>query len=344
MGTSGRHARSNTLIIEHDVDLARYTTFGVHVRAKVLVTTQSVEDVQRAVALHPEARVLGGGSNVLLVHPQDALIRVAIPTISIVEESDTSVCVCVGAGEAWADFVRWAVEHNYGGLENLALIPGTVGAAPIQNIGAYGLEQDTAFVELEAVDRLDGAVRRFSKEQCAFGYRTSIFKTDLANRYVITSVTYRLSKPPHTIHTSYKDVAAHLEHIGQPTLHDVYKAVVDIRTAKLPDPSVTGNAGSFFKNPVIPFNHYQQLLQSYPEMPGYPVDEHHIKVPAAWLIDRAGWKGYREGAVGVHERQALVIVHYGGDNGASVLSLSQRIRDSVLEKYQIPLEAEVNIW
>lgn len=335
----------NTPTIEKHVDLTAFTTFGVRAVANSLIPCTTIEQLTSALSNVPDAKVLGGGSNILITHSSlDDVIHVRIKGIEVVAETTTHVHVRVGAGEAWHDFVTWCVKHDYGGLENLALIPGTVGAAPIQNIGAYGVEQQSCCVEVCVVDREHGTRHTIAGRECEFAYRSSVFKTSLAGKYVIASVTYQLSKPPHTVHHAYKDVQHALAGTEHPTIADVYHAVVAIRTHKLPDPSVVGNAGSFFKNPVVTIETYQRALESYPAMPCYPVDHLHVKVPAAWLIDNAGWKGYRKGAVGVHERQALVLINLGGAGGNDVLLLANQIADSVSEKYGIRLEMEVNVW
>jgi len=327
--------------IREHVDLAPYTTFGVSANCERLITVTSVEELQGALREHPAARILGGGSNVLVTRDIDVpVIRIAITGI---DQQDGAVRV--GAGEQWHGFVQWCVEHDLGGLENLALIPGTVGAAPMQNIGAYGVEQERCFVALEAVDRLTGNLMTFTKDDCLFGYRTSIFKTAMRDRAVITSVVYRLSHPPHHLVTSYKDVAEELSHHHAPlTIRDVFDAVVAIRTRKLPDPREIGNGGSFFKNPVLSAEDYASLIAQHGEVPHYPQDDGSVKVPAAWLIDQCGWKGKRVGHAGVHDRQALVLVNHGGATGSEVLTLALQIKDSVHARFGIELEAEVNLW
>ncbi|MCO6466589.1 MAG: UDP-N-acetylmuramate dehydrogenase [Bradyrhizobiaceae bacterium] len=331
--------------VEHHVDLAAYTTFGVSARASTVVTVTTTDELREALLNYPQARLMGGGSNILVTQDVDVpVIRIASKGIVVVSEADEFVLVEVQAGELWHDLVTWAVDHDYGGLENLALIPGTVGAAPMQNIGAYGVEQNLVFHSLTALDVADGSSRTFTGSDCEFGYRSSVFKTTLRGRYAIATVTYRLTKPPHNLHTGYADVAARLQGHEQPTLRDVYNAVVSIRRAKLPDPKVVGNAGSFFKNPVIDVSTFQALLAEHPTLPSYLINQEQVKVPAAWLIDHAGWKGYREGSVGVHHNQALVLVNHGGGSGREVLQLSKKIQRSVEEKYGILLEPEVNLW
>jgi UDP-N-acetylmuramate dehydrogenase len=334
------------VITEHDVDLTERTKFHIAARAATVLTCSSVDDVRQALTTAPDARVLGGGSNVLITEDlRTPLLRVALQEREVLERTDTTVTVRFGAGVVWHDAVSWCVDQGWGGLENLALIPGTVGAAPIQNIGAYGVEQEACFVSCDAIDREHGnALVQFDREQCAFGYRDSVFKRQ-PGRMVITHVTYRLHLG-RTPHADYADVRNDFAHHGitDPTIKDVFDAVVRIRTHKLPDPKVIGNAGSFFKNPVIARTQYQDLVQRYPAMPHYSVNDDLVKVPAAWLIDQLGWKGHRQGDAGVHERQALVLVNYGAATGAQILDLAERVMRSVRDAYGIDLTPEVNVW
>ena len=329
------------MIVRDNEDLAPYTTFGVQATCALLITVETIDELQQALQKYPEARILGGGSNVLVTADIDGpVIRVSINGI----ETLSPGVVRVGAGEGWHDFVTWCVNEDLGGLENLALIPGTVGAAPMQNIGAYGIEQDRCFVELTAVERSTGRLQTFDLVACRFGYRTSVFKEELRDKYVIASVTYRLMPPPHTVHTTYKDVKERLTDKEAPTIRDVYDAVVAIRSAKLPDPNEIGNAGSFFKNPVVSSEQLSRLLQSNADMPHYMQDDGSAKLPAAWLIDQCGWKGYERGDIGVHDRQALVLVNRGNGVGSDILALSDEIRGSVKKKFGVELVREVNVW
>jgi UDP-N-acetylmuramate dehydrogenase len=255
-----------------------------------------------------------------------------------------SILVKVGAGVVWHEFVLWSIENNWAGIENLSLIPGTVGAAPMQNIGAYGVEIKDVFVELEALNTDTLVVEKFSLEQCQFGYRESIFKhQENKEKYVILYVTFRLQKTP-IFHTNYGDIQKILADNGITTLSikAISDAVVQIRQSKLPNPSEIGNAGSFFKNPEITEQQFIQLQKQYPQIPSYPTTVGKVKVPAGWLIEQAGWKGYREGNIGVHSRQALVLVNYGGGNGNDIKNLSQKIETSIFDKFGIQLSAEVN--
>lgn len=334
--------------IQEYISLKPYTTFGIEARARYFVEVDSVESL-RQVLSHPiatshELLILGGGSNILLTRDFDGLvIRLVITGISVAAEDELHTYVRAGAGVVWHELVVQSIEMGLSGLENLSLIPGSVGASPMQNIGAYGVEIKDVFHSLEAIDRQTGELRIFSHEECHFGYRESVFKHELKNRYVIVAVTFKLSRKPH-YQISYGDIQKTLEAMGNTELSTkaISAAVIQIRQSKLPDPAELGNAGSFFKNPEIPSEQYEQLKSKFPNIPGYLTTPGQIKVPAGWLIEQAGWKGYREGSVGVHARQALVLVNYGGGTGAEVKALAEKVQASVLEKYGIQLSAEVN--
>ncbi len=334
--------------IQENVSLRPYNTFGFDVKARYFVSITSTSELQQLLldptwATTPKW-ILGGGSNVLLTRPVDALvIQIGIKGIELVRQDDHHLWLRAGAGENWHQFVLYCVENGYAGVENLSLIPGTVGAAPMQNIGAYGVEIKDVFEELEAVHVATAELRTFDAPACAFGYRESVFKRGLKDKYIITSVTFRLSKQP-TYHLSYGDIQKTLEelHGGVPSLRAVSEAVIHIRQSKLPDPAEIGNAGSFFKNPEIPKAQYDALKVQHSTLPGYPLGEDVVKVPAGWLIEQAGWKGHRAGAVGVHARQALVLVHYGGGSGEQIKELAQQVQASVEEKFGIRLTPEVN--
>jgi len=290
--------------------------------------------------------VLGGGSNVL---PMDDIhrdiLKIELKGIKLEEKPGQDPLVHIGAGENWHQFVLWALDNDLGGVENLSLIPGTLGAAPIQNIGAYGVELDSVFDSLEAVRISDGEIVSFKKLDCDFGYRDSIFKREARDQYVITKVSLRLNRH-HIVNTSYgaiQDILREKE-IENPTIRDVSDTVIQIRQSKLPDPAVIGNAGSFFKNPVISREEFETLKNDYPTLPSFPFDEHSVKVPAGWLIEQAGWKGKSIGKVGCYEKQALVLVNRGGATGIEVWNFAQRIIKSVGEKFGIELSPEVNIW
>jgi len=264
--------------------------------------------------------------------------------IEKVDENDHHVWIKGQAGEDWHQFVIHCIEHNWGGIENLSLIPGTLGAAPMQNIGAYGVEIKEVFHELEAVHLKTGEIRIFHPEECEFGYRTSVFKTSLRDQYVITSVTLRLDKAPE-FRIDYRGVKEALEN-GNGNVISIRKisdAIIKIRQAKLPDPAQIGNAGSFFKNPVVDIIDFEGLKAEFENIPGYELPNDQVKIPAAWLIDQCGWKGYTKGNIGVHKNQALVLVNHGGGEGSAIRDLSEQIRKSVSEKFGIILVPEVNI-
>ncbi|GHB52787.1 UDP-N-acetylmuramate dehydrogenase [Persicitalea jodogahamensis] len=334
--------------IKENVSLRPYNTFGFEAKARYFVAITSVGQLQQLLidprwAATPKW-ILGGGSNVLLTRDVDALvIRIEIKGIEIVHEDDDQVMLRVGAGENWHGFVQHCVEQGYGGVENLSLIPGTVGAAPMQNIGAYGVEIKDIFEELKAVETTTGILQTFDAETCAFGYRESVFKTTLKNQYIITSVTFRLQKKP-VYNVSYGDIQKTLEEmdVSELSVRAISEAVVKIRQSKLPDPAQIGNAGSFFKNPEIPKAQFESLKTDFPTLPGYPVGKAMVKVPAGWLIEQAGWKGHRTGAVGVHDRQALVLVHHGGGTGQQIKELAAGVQASVEDKFGIRLTPEVN--
>ncbi len=334
--------------IRPNFSLRHFNTFGLDSSARFFVEVSSATELTEILVdqvwKHTPKFILGGGSNVLFTRDIDALvIHPAIKGIEKIKEDDLHVWVKAGAGEIWHDFVMYCVDRNYGGVENLSLIPGTVGAAPMQNIGAYGVEIKDVIHSVEAVSIQTGDVTIFSKEECQFGYRESVFKRDLKDQYIITGATFVLNKKP-VLNVGYGDIQKTLQemNVGDVTIKTVSEAVMHIRRSKLPDPAVIGNAGSFFKNPEIALDLYTDLQSKFPGIPGYPVGNGKIKVPAGWLIEKAGWKGYRQGAIGVHEKQALVLVNYGGGSGNEIKTLSETIQDSVQQKFGIRLNAEVN--
>lgn len=337
-----------TPTIRTDVSLTRLNTFGVAARAARFLEIGSATDLQQHLPLEtPPALILGGGSNILLTGDVPGLVLYnRILGIDVVESEESSVVVAAGSGENWHGFVQWCLQRDYGGLENLSLIPGTVGAAPIQNIGAYGVELQEVFVRLEALELATGRLHTFTAADCRFGYRDSVFKRELKGKFFITRVFLRLSRPSHHIlRLDYGAVRSMLGDMGvkQPTIQDVSEAVIRIRTDKLPDPVSLGNAGSFFKNPVIDRAAFEALQRRFPDIVSYPAEEGAVKVPAGWLIERCGWKGRRFGRVGCYEKQALVLVNYGGATGAEVVALARRIAGSVEAAFGIRLEPEVNI-
>lgn len=337
----------STPLIQEHVNLAPYNTMGIAAEARYFVTIQSVSELKTILVKSFDdlpLLMLGGGSNLLFVKNFEGLvIHNQIKGKEIVEETDSYIDLKSGSGENWHKLVLHCVNRGWGGVENLSLIPGSAGAAPIQNIGAYGVELDQVFVSLEAVEIATGEYRIFSKQDCEFAYRDSIFKNALKGKYVITSITLRLQKKP-VINTNYQALSEKLKEkrIENLTIQDVSKAVIEIRQSKLPDPANIGNTGSFFKNPVIKKSRFDELRQQYPQIPYYPAGE-DIKIPAAWLIDQCGWKGKRFGDAGVHELQALVIVNYGNATGEEIWELAGKIQGSVKQTFGVALVPEVNV-
>lgn len=317
------------------------------VKAAVFIEYSSVDELKRVLQQENfsegEWLHIGGGSNLLFTGNYAGMIlHSVIKGYEVVEDTDEYVYVRAGAGEVWDDFVAYTVNEGWYGAENLSLIPGEVGASAVQNIGAYGMEAKDLIVKVEALEVATGKECTFTNADCRYAYRESIFKKEWKARYIITYVTYRLKKRP-TFHLEYGNVKGELEKLGcEPTLRNVREVIIRIREAKLPDPKVQGNAGSFFMNPVIPRMQYESLLAKYPDMPHYKVDEEWVKVPAAWMIDRCGWKGKRMGNAGVHDKQALVLVNCGGATGQEIIALSQRIQQSVFETFGIAIVPEVN--
>ena len=335
--------------LQHNISLKPYNTFGIDVKAKTMAAFTTVDELTELLEVKSstdDMLVLGGGSNVLLTKNYNGWVLLnRIPGITIIKEDDAFVWVHAGAGVDWHVFVMQCINNGFGGVENLSLIPGCIGASPMQNIGAYGVEIKDVFDSLEAWSIQDNSIVTFSKDECKFGYRESIFKRTVKNQFIITSVTFRLQKNP-VFNTSYGAIEQELIAMGIQNLSikAISDAVIRIRQSKLPDPAVTGNAGSFFKNPEISIDHFEQLKISLSAIPGYPTQPDMIKVPAGWLIEQAQWKGYREGDAGVHPKQALVLVNYANANGAQLYALSEKIIQSVLDKYGILLEREVNIF
>ena len=336
--------------ILENVSLKALNTFGMDVKAARYVAVSSIEDLrvlrESGLWKTESTLILGGGSNMLLTRDWDGLvIHNQFSGLSIIREDAQEVLVEAGAGENWHAFVQWTLENDFGGIENLSLIPGTVGAAPMQNIGAYGKEIGDVFEYLDAYHIPSGKVHRFDRQACAFGYRESIFKNKEKGNYLITSVVLRLSKQPE-FHLEYGDVKKVIneEFDGKISLKNISEAICRIRSRKLPDPAEIGNSGSFFKNPVIPLDQYLKLRKKHPDIPSYPVDPNLVKVPAGWLIDRAGWKAYRKGDAGVHKNQALVLVNHGKAKGSEIWALAREIQQDILQRYGIALQAEVNIY
>ncbi len=334
--------------IQENVSLKPYNTFGIDAKARFFVHVTTVEELVWVLEQenYPEKLILGGGSNMLLTGDIDALvIHIGLMGKEILEEGRTHTLIRVMAGENWHDLVLWTLERNLGGLENLSLIPGSVGSAPIQNIGAYGVELKDSFVSCEAVEVATGRKRLFSLEDCRFGYRESFFKQEGKGKFVITSVTLRLTSGEHQLRTEYGTIADELEgaDVLHPTITDISNAVIRIRQRKLPDPAILGNSGSFFKNPVIDKGKLAEIQKKYEQVPFYSISEKEVKIPAAWLIDTCGFKGMRVGDAGVHEHQALVLVNYGHASGKEILDLAKKIQTEVRDTFGISIEPEVNI-
>lgn len=335
--------------LQKDVSLLPYNTFGIDKKAKYFTLAKSEQEVVDALEFSHQEEIpiiiLGGGSNILLTKDLDALLlKIDIQGIYKVKETAEHIWVEVGAGVNWHSFVLHCIENDWAGVENLSLIPGTVGASPMQNIGAYGIEIKEVFENLTAINKATLTIEKFDWVQCEFGYRESIFKNKLKDKYIITSVCFKLNKNP-VFHTSYGAIQETLQamQVENLSIKAVSDAVIQIRQSKLPDPKQIGNAGSFFKNPTVNREKFEVLKKEYPAIPGYPLPD-GVKIPAAWLIEQTGWKGKRFGNIGVHQNQPLVLVNYGGGDGADIKALSEKIQDSVKEKFGILLSPEVNFF
>ncbi|MBQ5957994.1 MAG: UDP-N-acetylmuramate dehydrogenase [Bacteroidales bacterium] len=335
--------------MKNNVNLQTHNSFGFHATAKYFVEINDADDLQRLINM-PEFKqekhlILSGGNNVLFTEELFDGIVVYINTkgIEIINEDENAVVVRAQAGEDWPEFVKYCVGKGWHGIENLAHIPGKVGAAPVQNIGAYGMELKDSFLQCEAVELTTGDKHIFTKDECCFGYRQSIFKSERKGQYVITSVDFLLKKSA-PLHLEYGNIKAYLAEHGmeQPTLQQLHDAICSIRDDKLPNVKQIGSAGSFFKNPVICTEQFNSLKQQYPDIPHYPDADGMVKVPAGWLIEQAGWKGWHDEHVGVYEKQALVLVHYGDGTGKDIVALSQKIQQSVEEKFGVRISPEVN--
>jgi UDP-N-acetylmuramate dehydrogenase len=326
--------------------LKNYNTFGIDAKAKEFIAVNTVDALVEVVASSQDLFILGGGSNMLLTQDiQKLVVHLDLKGLEIIEENEDFVIVRAQAGENWHEFVLWCIDQDFGGIENLSLIPGNVGTTPIQNIGAYGVEIKDTLFSCEALNRKTLQIETFTNEQCKFDYRESVFKNDLKEQYIITAVLFKLTKKNHKVSTTYGAIETELsnQNIQNPTLKDISNAVIAIRQSKLPDPKELGNSGSFFKNPVISKEAYKKAKAIHPDMPHYVVSENSVKVPAGWLIEQAGFKGKRFGDAGVHKNQALVLVNYGTATGAELVALSQTIQQTILDQFGIAIEAEVNI-
>lgn len=332
-----------------NTSLKSYNTFGVDIKAKRLISVTSQANLRSALQgiYAEELFILGGGSNILLTKDLDkTVLHINLKGKRVVRQTEDEALVEASAGENWHEFVLWCIENDYGGLENLSLIPGNVGTSPIQNIGAYGVELKDRFESCQAIHIQTLETRSFDSKACQFGYRDSVFKNELKGQYIITKVVFRLTRNKHHLNTSYGAITKQLEEQGitNPGIKDVSDAVIAIRKSKLPDPKVLGNSGSFFKNPIISIEQYELLKTQFPKIPGYSVSEKLIKIPAGWLIDKAGLKGYRTGDAGTHKNQALVLVNYGSASGEEILFLSKTIQQKVLKIFGIEILPEVTIY
>ncbi len=336
------------MAILNNFSLKNYNTFGIEAKAEQFVAVHSVPELKSILEQNKNQQkfVLGGGSNMLLTKNIEALvIHIDLKGKKILKEDADFVWVESQAGENWHEFVLWTIDQNFGGLENMSLIPGNVGTTPVQNIGAYGTEIKDTFVSCDAINIENQETRTFTNEECNFGYRESVFKNEVRDQYIIVSVVFKLTKRNHKINTSYGDITAELSknNITTPGLKDVSKAVIAIRKSKLPDPAELGNSGSFFKNPILLKSDFEPIHQKFPEMRFFDISETEVKVPAGWLIEQAGLKGKRFGDAGIHKNQALVLVNYGNATGQEILNVSKIVQDTVFNTFGIHIEAEVNI-
>jgi len=334
--------------MHNQFSLKNYNTFGIEAKAKQFVAVHTIEDLRLVLEQNRTEKkfVLGGGSNMLLTQDIDALvIHIDLKGKKIIKENDDFVWVECQAGENWHEFVLWTLQQNFGGLENMSLIPGNVGTTPVQNIGAYGTEIKDTMVSCTAMKIDSQDMKTFSNADCHFGYRESIFKQEAKDQYIITSVVFQLTKHNHKINTAYGDIQAELSKNGidNPTIQDVSNAVIAIRQSKLPDPKELGNSGSFFKNPILLKSDFEKIHAKFPDMKYFEISETEVKVPAGWLIEQAGFKGKRFGDAGIHKNQALVLVNYGNATGQEILNVSKDIQETIFNTFGIRIEAEVNV-
>ena len=329
------------------ISLKPYNTFGIDVMSSLFIEVFSEEELREVLQKYTEIFVLGGGSNMLLTQNiAIPVVKISLKGITIEKQDDDFVWITAQAGENWHQFVTYCITQGYGGLENLSLIPGNVGTTPIQNIGAYGVEIQDVMETCQAINIHNLQKKIFTNKECKFAYRESVFKNEEKGNYIIISVTFRLTKRNHILHTEYGDIQKIISEKGieNPTPKDVSNAVIYIRKNKLPDPKKLGNSGSFFKNPIIKSTDYNLLVQKYPKMPHYPIDSDFVKIPAGWLIDTCGLKGYRKGDAGVHQQQALVLVNYGTATGNDILQLAYFVQETIFQRFGILLEFEVNVF
>lgn len=333
-------------MFQKNISLRSLNTFGIAATAKQFSEVTSLEILEEIVSSHKDLFILSGGSNILLTKDiEKPVIFLNTKGIQIIDQNPESVWIKAQAGENWHEFVCWCLEKDFGGLENLSLIPGNVGTSPMQNIGAYGVEIKDCFESLEAMEISSGKIQSFSAGDCAFGYRESVFKNTLKGQFIILNVTFKLTAKDHKINDDYGAIKEQLKiaKIIDPGINDISKAVIAIRQSKLPDPKEIGNSGSFFKNPVISAAHFLKLQTRHPNMPHYTLSEDQIKVPAGWLVEKCGFKGKRFGDAGVHKNQALVLVNYKNAQGKDILALAKTIQKTVSQEFEIDLDMEVNI-
>lgn len=334
--------------IHSNFSLKNYNTFGIEAKAKHFIAVNTIADLKTILEQNKKEKkfILGGGSNMLLTKDIAALvIHINLKGRKILSEDDDFVWVESQAGENWHEFVLWTIDQNFGGLENMSLIPGNVGTTPVQNIGAYGTEIKDTFISCEAMKIENQEMKTFTNSACHFGYRESIFKSEAKDQYIITSVVYKLTKRNHKINISYGDITSELakNNITNPSLKEVSNAVIAIRESKLPNPKELGNSGSFFKNPIILKKDFEKIHKQFPEMKYYNVSETEVKIPAGWLIEQAGFKGKRFGDAGIHKNQALVLINYGNATGKEILDISTTIQDTIYKTFGIKIETEVNV-
>jgi UDP-N-acetylmuramate dehydrogenase len=334
--------------LQTNFSLKSYNSFGIQVAARQFVAVQSIDQLIQILQenQHQKKFILGGGSNMLLTKDIDALvIHIDLKGKKIIQEDQNFVLVQAMAGENWHEFVLWAINQDFGGLENMSLIPGNVGTTPIQNIGAYGAEIKDTFVSCEAINIATQEIKIFNNLDCKFGYRESIFKQDLKDQFIITSAVFKLTKNNHKINIDYGDITGELakNNIKNPNIQQVSNAVIAIRKSKLPDPKELGNSGSFFKNPIISTDLFTKVQAKFPEIKSYKISDTKVKVPAGWLIEQAGFKGKRFGDAGIHKNQALVLVNYGNATGQEILAVAKDIQNTVYQIFEIHIEAEVNV-
>ena len=334
--------------IEEHKSLKDYNTFNIQATARYFSSIGSIEDLKLALQsnIHPDIFILGGGSNMLLTKNIEALVlHINLKGIKIISEDRNSVVLNVMAGENWHEFVQYCIKNDYGGVENLSLIPGNVGTAPIQNIGAYGVELKDVFLDCNTLSIADQSEKKFTKEECKFAYRNSIFKHQKKGKYIITNVTFKLTKNNHRTIIEYGSIKQELENsnIHHPSIKDISEVIIKIRESKLPNPNEIGNSGSFFKNPTINNIEFEEFYKNFPTAPFYKLSEFEYKIPAGWLIEKSGFKGQRDGDAGVHKNQALVLVNHGNASGKEILELAEKIQTKVKQDFGILIEPEVNI-